>query len=355
MDIIESNNSVIVFENKGLDLLKKSIVENNYSKIFVLVDENTKKNCLSFLLKSFENLSKINVLEIRSGEINKNLDTCEYLWNQLSKSGADRKSAIINLGGGVICDLGGFVASTFKRGISFYNIPTTLLSMVDASVGGKTGIDFGMIKNQIGVFKEPQMVLILSKWLKTLEKKQILSGFSEMLKHGLILDKTYWNKLSALKTIDINIIDQMILKSIRLKNSIILEDLKEENKRKVLNFGHTLGHAIESNYLGTENELLHGEAIAIGMILESFLSHKILGLSINDLENITKTITRFFKKRKINNPEVSKIISLLKHDKKVIGEKINFVLIKKIGLTKIDVLVNDKLITESFDFYNSLS
>ena len=166
MDIIKSKNSLIVFKDKGLDLFKDAIIKNNYSKLFVLVDENTKKNCLSFILKHIDGLSQVNILEIKSGEINKNLSTCEYLWNQLSKSGADRKSAIINLGGGVICDLGGFVASTFKRGISFYNIPTTLLSIVDASVGGKTGIDFGVLKNQIGVFKEPQMVLILTKWLK---------------------------------------------------------------------------------------------------------------------------------------------------------------------------------------------
>ena len=171
----------------------------------------------------------------------------------------------------------------------------------------------------------------------------------------MILDKIYWKNLSALKTIDVNNLDKMILKSIGLKNSVVLEDLKEENKRKILNFGHTLGHAIESNYLGTKKELLHGEAIAIGMILETFLSHKILGLSFNYLDNITKTITRFFKKIKINNPEVLKILSLLKHDKKVIKGKINFVLINQIGVAKIDVLVNDKLIKESFDFYNSLS
>ncbi len=355
MDIIKSKNSLIVFKDKGLELFKDSLIKNNYSKLFVLVDENTKKNCLSFILKHIDGLSQVDILEIKSGEINKNLATCEHLWNQLSKFGADRKSAIINLGGGVICDLGGFVASTFKRGISFYNIPTTLLSIVDASVGGKTGIDFGTLKNQIGVFKEPKMVLILTKWLKTLERKQILSGFSEMLKHGLILDKKYWKKLSALKTIDINNLDKMVLKSISLKNSIVLEDLKEENKRKVLNFGHTLGHAIESNYMGTKKELLHGEAIAIGMILETFLSHKILGLSFNDLDNITKTISHFFKKIKIKKPEVLKIINLLKHDKKAREGKINFVLINQVGTAKIDILINNKLIKESFNFYNSLS
>ena len=199
------------------------------------------------------------------------------------------------------------------------------------------------------------MVLILTKWLKTLERKQILSGFSEMLKHGLILDKKYWKKLSALKTIDINNLDKMVLKSISLKNSIVLEDLKEENKRKVLNFGHTLGHAIESNYMGTKKELLHGEAIAIGMILETFLSHKILGLSFNDLDNITKTISHFFKKIKIKKPEVLKIINLLKHDKKAREGKINFVLINQVGTAKIDILINNKLIKESFNFYNSLS
>ena len=355
MDTIKSNNSLIVFGNKGLELLKSLILKNNYSKLFVLVDENTRKNCLSFFLKQLENSFKINVLEIKSGEVNKNIETCEYLWNELSNQGADRKSALINLGGGVICDLGGFVASTFKRGISFYNVPTTLLSMVDASVGGKTGIDFGLLKNQIGIFNEPKMVLIFSKWLKTLDKRQILSGFAEMLKHGLILDKIYWDKLSSLKTVDINNIDKMIYNSVVLKNSIVLKDLKERNIRKVLNFGHTLGHAVESSYLGSKRELLHGEAIAIGMILESFLSYKILRLSYRDLINITKTIIYFFKKIKIDNSKIIEIINLLKHDKKTVEGKINFVLLNGISNTKIDVLVDKNLINDAFKFYNNLS
>ena len=355
MDTIKSNNSLIVFGNKGLELLKSLILKNNYSKLFVLVDENTKKNCLSFFLKQLENSFKINVLEIKSGEVNKNIQTCEYLWNELSNQGADRKSALINLGGGVICDLGGFVASTFKRGISFYNVPTTLLSMVDASVGGKTGIDFGLLKNQIGIFNEPKMVLIFSKWLKTLDKRQILSGFAEMLKHGLILDKIYWDKLSSLKTVDINNIDKMIYNSVVFKNSIVLKDLKEKNIRKVLNFGHTLGHAVESSYLGSKQELLHGEAIAIGMILESFLSYKILRLSYEDLINITKTIIYFFKKIKIENSQIIEILNLLKHDKKTVEGKINFVLLNGISDTKIDVLVDKSLINDAFKFYNNLS
>ena len=355
MNTIKSNNSLIVFGNKGLELLKSLILKNSYSKLFVLVDENTKKNCLSFFLKQLENSFKINVLEIKSGEVNKNIETCEYLWNELSNQGADRKSALINLGGGVICDLGGFVASTFKRGISFYNVPTTLLSMVDASVGGKTGIDFGLLKNQIGVFNEPKMVLIFSKWLKTLDKRQILSGFAEMLKHGLILDKIYWEKLSSLKTVDINNIEKMIYNSVVLKNSIVLKDLKERNIRKVLNFGHTLGHAVESSYLSSKKELLHGEAIAIGMILESFLSYKVLRLSYDDLKNITKTIIYFFKKIKIDNSQIIEIINLLKHDKKTLEGKINFVLLNGISNTEIDVLVDKSLINDAFKYYNNLS
>lgn len=355
MDTIKSNNSLIVFGNKGLELLKSLILKNNYSKLFVLVDENTKKNCLSFFLKQLENSFKINILEIKSGEVYKNIETCEYLWNELSNQGADRKSALINLGGGVICDLGGFVASTFKRGISFYNVPTTLLSMVDASVGGKTGIDFGLLKNQIGIFNEPKMVLIFSKWLKTLDKRQILSGFAEMLKHGLILDKIYWEKLSSLKTVDINNIEKMIYNSVVLKNSIVLKDLKERNIRKVLNFGHTLGHAVESSYLSSKKELLHGEAIAIGMILESFLSYKVLRLSYDDLINITKTIIYFFKKIKIGNSQIIEIINLLKHDKKTVEGKINFVLLNGISNTEIDVLVDKSLINDAFKYYNNLS
>jgi len=352
MDRIKSNDSLIVFEKKGIELFNKSLIKNNYSKLFVLVDENTRENCLFSLINEVDALSDIKILEIKSGEINKNISTCENLWGQLSKYNADRNSALINLGGGVICDLGGFVASTYKRGIHFYNIPTTLLSMVDASVGGKTGIDFGLLKNQIGVFNNPEIVLIMVKWLKTLGENQILSGFSEMLKHGLILDRKHWQELSLINKIDINNLNQFILKSILLKNSVVLDDPNEENKRKILNFGHTFGHAIESNFLGKKHELLHGEALAIGMILETYLSYKVSGLSISDCENIIKTINHFFKKTKIKDDDINKIIDLLIHDKKTIDGKINFVLLSEIGVPKIDITVNKRLFKEVFKFYN---
>ncbi|MCL4152909.1 UNVERIFIED_CONTAM: hypothetical protein GTU68_035655, partial [Idotea baltica] len=215
------------------------------------------------------------IIEIESGEINKTIETCVGVWEALSELGADRKSILINLGGGVLTDLGGFVASTFKRGIAFINVPTTLLSMVDASVGGKTGVDLGSLKNQVGVINQPVMVLVIPDFLDTLEERQLESGFAEMLKHGLIKDRQYWDDLKMVSTL--SEMKDHILKSVEIKNEVVLIDPTEQGLRKILNYGHTLGHAIESYFLASQEKstLLHGEAIAIGMITEGYLSHRL--------------------------------------------------------------------------------
>ena len=253
----------IHFNQNAYDSLNAYLAKSSYSSLFIIVDENTYEFCLSSFMAAIEGDYHFEVLEIESGEVNKNVATCMNLWEALSDLDADRKSLIINLGGGVVTDLGGFVASTFKRGVDFINVPTTLLAMVDASVGGKTGVDLGALKNQIGVINQPEMVLVVTSYLKTLEERQLQSGYAEMLKHGLIQDKPYWETLKSVSTFDG--LDSMIYNSVSIKNKVVTEDPTEQGVRKILNFGHTLGHAIESYFLKSEarETLLHGEAIAM--------------------------------------------------------------------------------------------
>ena len=300
-------------------------------------------------------LNPTSVLVMQAGEENKHLSTCEKLWNQLSSLGADRNSALINLGGGVVTDLGGFVACTFKRGIDFYNIPTTLLSMVDASVGGKTGIDLGALKNQIGIIQEPQQVVIDNQWLSTLPLEEIRSGFAEMLKHGLIADANYWRKLKGLMDLTPKVLSPFIKPSVAVKSEVVKEDHYEKGLRKILNFGHTLGHAIESYFLVTPSKqrLLHGEAIAIGMVLEAYLSIECCGLSSKEANEIKIVFQQFYPQVDIKKEDVDAILTLLRHDKKNKAGRINFVLLTKIGIPAIDVQVPQDLFQKAFDFYAS--
>ena len=293
------------------------------------------------------------IIEIDSGEQYKNIETCSGVWSALSELGADRKSIVINLGGGVITDLGGFVASTFMRGIDFINIPTTLLSMVDASVGGKTGVDLGVLKNQVGVFNNAVMVLIDSQFLKTLPKDQLLSGSAEMLKHGLVYDEAYWNDFANPSILESDKIDELIHRSVVIKNEIVLQDPREKGLRKIVNYGHTLGHAIESYFLENpdKKDLLHGEAIAIGMILETYLSKEIQNFPEEKLNQIKNTFLSYFDKVIFKDEDYSKIIDLMKFDKKNSHGNINFVLLKDIGNPIIDMKAPNELIINAFEYY----
>ena len=279
MQPILSNNYYVNFQEDAYSRLNEYILDTKPSTIFILVDENTETNCLPLFLQELETESTIEIIEIESGEENKNLETCTGVWNALTELGADRKSLILNLGGGVITDLGGFVASTFKRGISFVNIPTTLLSMVDASVGGKTGVDLGVLKNQIGLFSDPKMVLIDPRYLQTVTDRELRSGVAEIIKYGLTYDVKLWDSIKLIEDLNYNTLNGLIHRSIEIKNNVVLEDPKEAGVRKVLNFGHTLGHAIESYFLKSDikENLTHGEAIAIGMITETYISEVLFG------------------------------------------------------------------------------
>ncbi|MCL6266041.1 3-dehydroquinate synthase [Flagellimonas myxillae] len=351
MESIKSHSYEVHLEELAEAALRQHVAKNNYSKIFLLVDENTKVHCLPLLQEKMRGEVPVDaIFEIKSGEEHKHINTCMLVWEWLSEQGGDRKSLLINLGGGVLTDLGGFVASTFKRGIDFINIPTTLLSMVDASVGGKTGVDLGVLKNQIGVINQPQMVLVIPEFLGTLEQRQLTSGFAEMLKHGLIKDEAYWRALRATEDYGNA---ETIQKSIGIKNEVVTEDPTELGIRKILNFGHTLGHAIESYCLDNpaKKSLLHGEAIAVGMILEGFLSHKLQGLSGLSLQEIKDTFLQHFEKVEFDSNDIDAIIELLKYDKKNSHGDINFVLLQNIGKAVTDIKVPTELFDEAFAYY----
>ncbi len=350
---IETNTCHIHFNKTAYKALNTYLEGQKFSMIFIIVDSHTHKDCLPKFLSQVETDRPIEIIEIEPGESNKTIDTCVGVWNALSDLGADRKSLIINLGGGVVTDLGGFVACTFKRGVKYLNVPTSLLAMVDASVGGKTGVDLGVLKNQIGIIGQGDMVLIDTSFLDTLPPNHLKSGLAEMLKHGLITDKVYFDKLTDLSKLTLEDLDQLIHESVVIKKDIITEDPLEHGVRKHLNFGHTLGHAIESYFLShpEKEELLHGEAIAIGMILECYLSAKLLNFPSKDLEYVTQNILNIYEPVHIATSEYEIIIELLKYDKKNEHGNINFVLLKDIGKPKINCLVENKLIEESFEYY----
>ena len=356
MKSISTKNSIVHFNSEVYLALNSYIKTSNPSIIFILVDTNTHDDCLPQFLERLESGDiVVEVMEMPNGEEYKTIDICMGVWEALSEYNADRKSLLINVGGGVVTDLGGFIASTYMRGISYINIPTTLLAMVDASVGGKTGVDLGALKNQIGVINEGVMVGVDTSFLETLPNNEMVSGFAEMLKHGLIYDATYWNTLTHLENLDISDLDRLIYDSVVIKNNVVSEDPTEQGLRKILNFGHTLGHAIESYFLEHEDKtpLLHGEAIAIGMLLEAYLSIKICGLSTSDFETISEGILKTFTKVSISKDDEKIIIDLLKHDKKNSHGVVKFVLLETIGKPKIDCVVPTELIFEAFDFYSS--
>ncbi|AUC81337.1 3-dehydroquinate synthase [Lacinutrix sp. Bg11-31] len=355
MTTITTQDYTIHFNSEGYKALNQHLKASNYSKVFILCDTNTNIDCVPFFLANIDTDIAYDILEIDPGEESKNLDICLGLWEALSEYGADRKSLIINIGGGVVTDLGGFVASTFKRGIDFINIPTSLLAMVDASIGGKTGIDLGTLKNQIGVINTPELIIIDTSYLETLPQLEMRSGLAEMLKHGLIYDEKYWNKLKDLSQSTIDDLDNLIYESIIIKKTIVEQDPTEQGLRKTLNYGHTLGHAIESYYMDNDGKerLLHGEAVAIGIILANYLSVKYCGFSEEKSNSIKSVIKAVYGHVEINEADYSPIIELLKYDKKNEHGNINFVLLEAIGKPKTDCTVENEAILEAFKFYKS--
>lgn len=333
--------------------LNQHIAADKPTKVFILTDEHTKVHCLPYFLQQLEKTNDPIVLTIKAGEAHKTIATCLDMWNQLSNLGADRNSLLINLGGGVVTDIGGFIACTYQRGIQFYNIPTSLLAMVDAAVGGKNGVDLGSLKNQIGIIKNPKAVIVDPYFLKTLPESQFTSGMAEMIKHGLVSSEMYLDQVFAMDTNDEQAVSELVWESICIKNEVITKDPLEKGLRKTLNFGHTLGHAIESYCLESNEKktLLHGEAIAIGMILALYLSSEMYQFPKKTLEAVTTAIQKRYPKITFEPADIEAIIKLLIYDKKNSNGQIHFVLLENIGVYKLNCKVPNDLIYSAFKFY----
>ena len=360
--IKRNETSAIFCGSEVLSELGKYL-EQTTGKIFILVDENTRAHCLPLLLRSVSNPGELHILEIQSGESAKSADTVIRLWTELTEFHAERSSVMINLGGGVITDLGGFVAATFKRGIRFIHIPTSLIGQVDAAVGGKTAINFSKIKNLAGTFTLPWAVFICPEFLFTLGGSHIHSGFAEMLKYGLIADPALWNKLikinpSGLGTeiLRSSAWEKNIIRCVNIKKRIVLKDFTEKGYRRILNFGHTIGHALETHFSLTKNhEITHGHAIALGMVCETFLSEKYSGLERNLRGTICGELLKYFPPIPLTKTEHNHILDLIRHDKKNDADTFNFTLLQQPGKALINCKCTPSMILESLDFYSGLT
>lgn len=348
-------NSKIIFsghtENELLPLLK----EYAEGKIFLATEERVNELWVS-KNNPFYEAKGIKRIVIPSGEDNKKLDSVAMIWDFLSKNGADRKSLLINVGGGMLTDLAGFAASAFKRGIDFLNVPTTLLAQVDASVGGKTGINFNGLKNEIGIFQEPVAVIINTNYLKTIDQFNFNSGFAEMIKHGLIQNTDH---LAELQEFDINNINYLALQdvihhSVRIKEYFVANDPTEKNIRKALNFGHTIGHAFESLAMEQDRPVLHGYAVAYGMMAELFLSSLVCGFPEKELISLNYWLKDIYGKFEINVTDFERLYQLMTHDKKNESGKINFTLLTEPGKIKINQNCEKDLIFNTLEYFSSL-
>lgn len=335
------------------NFLEDFLKAKKYSKHFVLVDGETERYCLPILRTNLKSIHFL-IIKIKSGELEKNIDTCQKIWSDLIENGADRKSILINLGGGVIGDMGGYSASCYMRGIDFIQIPTTLLSQVDASVGSKTGIDFHGYKNIIGLFAFPQMVFISPRFLKTLPYRELRSGYAEVIKHALIRDAQLWMLLQQFDSLENIEWEEIIGQNVRIKRDVVNEDPIESGLRKILNFGHSLGHAIESVYLTLDKPLLHGEAIAIGMIMETYLGYKRKRISQKELKSIENHIKKIYTDLPQPIQFKTEIINNLAFDKKNEGGLLLFSLLDGIGSCTYNIGISKEEALEAIDYYNGI-
>ena len=342
----------VIITNNVCQQLTEVLQEIKHDRLFLLCDTTTYSLCYP-TIKNVEEISEATHIIIGATDTHKNLDTIAKVWTEMGNGGGTRHSLMINLGGGMVTDLGGFAASTFKRGIPFVNIPTTLLSMVDASVGGKTGINFNGLKNEIGVFNQPATVLIDTQFLRTLDHQNICSGYAEMLKHGLISDmKTYAELLSFdLNNVDYSHLAQMVGTSVAVKERIVAEDPQEHGIRKALNLGHTVGHAFESFAMKTGKPILHGYAVAYGIIGELYLSAVKCGFPQDKLRQTVNFIREHYGKMQITCEDYPQLLELMTHDKKNTSGQINFTLLGGIGDIRINQTATEEDIKEALDFY----
>jgi 3-dehydroquinate synthase len=341
----------IVISNHLNQEITIALSECEHDKIFVLVDETTRQSCWPSI-SHYLSLKDANLITIAPTDVHKDVETLTSVWKALGEGGATRHSCLINLGGGMVTDLGGFAASTFKRGIDFINIPTTLLAMVDASVGGKTGINFNGLKNEIGVFNDSKFVILDTQFLRTLDEKNFCSGYAEMLKHGLISNNDMWAELINydLQHPDLKQMQRMVADSVRVKERIVTEDPQERGIRKALNLGHTFGHAFESWSL-RRKPILHGYAVAYGLVCELYMSAIKMGFPTDKMRQTVNFINENYSKLNFTCDDYGELIELMHHDKKNIADTINFTLLSEIGEININKTASEEEIKEAFDFY----
>lgn len=345
-----------IIQSNGHQLELGPILESSFSeklnsfkneKIILFADENTSEACVSYLLTQFEQLSEAEVIMIPAGELHKTVEIVENIWQVLSEYQVSRHDLLVNVGGGMITDMGGFIASCYKRGVEFINVPTSLLGMVDASIGGKTGVNLGHFKNQIGVFSHPIAVYIDPIFLSTLPKEELMSGFAELLKHGLISDALLYAEVLAQMEEPEGIPVELLRDAIEIKNKVVTADPFEKGERKKLNFGHTFGHVIEGFYMGREG-VSHGWAVAIGMIFESYLSYKRGLLKLEDFEKIEQDLTKWYNIPPFSNEDMQQMVSWLTNDKKNRSGKIQCCLLEGIGKCTFDHEVTQNEAVEVF-------
>ncbi|MCD7972961.1 MAG: 3-dehydroquinate synthase [Candidatus Azobacteroides sp.] len=332
--------------------LNEALATCDYDKLFILTDEVTVLLCYP-LIEKVASEKKAEVITIASGDIHKDIISATQIWKYLSAHGATRKSLLVNLGGGMVTDMGGFIASTFKRGLPYMNIPTTLLGAVDAAVGGKTGINFNGLKNEVGVFNPSEVVLIDSTFFKSLDDRNLRSGYAEMLKHGLISNEKNWIDLLSfdLENVDYDKLQDLLVTSVKIKEDVVTEDPYEKGIRKALNLGHTVGHAFESFSFEKDEPILHGYAVAYGLICELYLSSVITGFPVDKLRQTVRFIREQYGIYPITCKDYEKLYEWMKHDKKNESGVINFTLLSDIGQIKINQTADQQLIFEMLDFY----
>jgi 3-dehydroquinate synthase len=340
----------VVFTHQFEQSLSETIAKCNPDKVFILADDTTAHVCYN-RIKDFECLKGAQLITIPNSDIHKDLTSLTHVWTTLQTEKASRYSLLINLGGGMITDLGGFAAATFKRGIYFINVPTTLLAMVDASVGGKTGINFGGLKNEIGVFCHAESVIIDTTWLQTLDNENLLSGYAEMLKHGLITEKAALAPLLSFdtNTFNLQLLAEMLKESVEIKENIVEQDPHEKHIRKALNFGHTFGHSFEA-WSMTRKPILHGYAVANGIVCELYLSVVKQGFPTDIMRKTVNFIKANYGDFLISCSDYDTLIDLMKHDKKNVNSTINFTLLQDLGRVSINQTATEDEIKEALDF-----
>ncbi len=342
----------VIISTKLENSVATAVGECERDRTFILVDETTEQLCLP-LVAGFDCVRDAQIITIGATDQNKTLDSLSHVWTELQRGGATRHSLMINLGGGMVTDLGGFAASTFKRGLNYINIPTTLLAMVDASVGGKTGVNFGGLKNEIGVFSCAKSVILDTTFLKTMDHENICSGYAEMLKHGLIANEEMLAELLnfALDVIDYYQLSRMLADSVQVKERIVDEDPTEQGIRKALNLGHTIGHAFESYAMKSMRPILHGYAVAYGLVCELYLSCVKTGFPVDKMRQVVRFVNENYGKLSITCDDYPALLELMTHDKKNVGDTINFTLLGGVGDIRINQTATKDEICEALDFY----